>query len=196
MWRQPGPLCEQNDRELVTSFLAERREAVFRELYRRHTPLIYRTSVRLLAGGTARASSAAEDATQECWLRAVRGLAGFRWQSRLSTWLTGIAIRICAELVRSPAEVLDLEAYREELMAPDSEDGRLAIHDIERLLHQVAPGYRAVLILHDLEGFTHEEIAQALQVDAGTAKSQLSRGRRALSALVAQPSQLKGRNAP
>lgn len=196
MWFRPHrPPSELDDPELVAIFLARRTESVFRELYRRHTPLIYRTSLRLLAGGAGQAS-AAEDATQECWLRAVRGLAGFKWQSRLSTWLVGIAIRTCSELARSSAEVLDLEDYRDELIAPGSEDLHLEALDIERLLRQVAPGYRAVVILHDLEGFTHEEIAQALQIEPGTAKSQLSRARRALCVLAGERSPITGRTAP
>lgn len=196
MWRREHrPLPELDDPELVALFLARRTETVFRELYRRHTALIYRTSVRLLAGRAGLASSAAEDATQECWLRAVRGLPGFKWQSRLSTWLVGIAIRTCAEIARSSAEVLDLENFRDEAGALGAEDLPLEALDIERLLQQVAPGYRAVVILHDLEGFTHEEIAQALQIEPGTAKSQLSRARRALRALAGQSSLDRGRTA-
>lgn len=197
MWRvNHRPLWQENDRELVAHFLAERREEIFRELYRRHTPLVYRTCVRLLAREGARASGSPEDATQECWLRAIRGLSGFAWQSRLSTWLVGIAIRICAELRRAPAEVLDLDEYRDEPEAVDAERARLDELDVERLLHQVAPGYRIVVILHDLEGFTHQEIATALEIEAGTVKSQLSRGRRALRAIAEQSSIGKGRFAP
>ena len=189
------PLPELDDPELVARFLARRTESVFRELYRRHTALIYRTSVRLLAGRAGLASNAAEDATQECWLRAVRGLPGFNWQSRLSTWLVGIAIRTCAEIARSSAEILDLDDFRDETGALGAEELPVEAFDIERLLQQVAPGYRAVVILHDLEGFTHEEIAQALHIEPGTAKSQLSRARRALCALAGQSSFDRGRTA-
>jgi RNA polymerase sigma-70 factor (ECF subfamily) len=54
--------------------------------------------------------------------------------------------------------------------------------DLETALDRVAPGYRAVVVLHDLEGFTHEEIAALLGIEPGTAKSQLSRARRAVRA--------------
>jgi RNA polymerase sigma-70 factor (ECF subfamily) len=196
VWRREHrPLSELDDSELAALFLERRTQTSFRELYRRHTSLIYRTSVRLLAGRAGLASSAAEDATQECWLRAVRGLAGFNWQSRLSTWLVGIAIRTCSEIARSSAEILDLESFRDEDGALGAEELRLETLDVERLLQQVAPGYRAVLILHDLEGFTHEEIAQALQIEPGTAKSQLSRARRALRALAQQSPLDRGRTA-
>jgi RNA polymerase sigma-70 factor (ECF subfamily) len=196
VWNLNGkPLRLQDDRELVGEFLTQRREATFRELYRRHTPLLYRTCVRLLAGDGVRTAGGPEDATQECWLRALRALASFAWQSRLSTWLVGIAIRVCAELRRSPAELLDLEDYRDGLDAADLQGPRLAGHDVERLLQRVAHGYRVVVILHDLEGFSHQEIAAVLDVSIGTVKSQLSRGRRALRALAEDPVTIDGRSA-
>lgn len=194
MWSlNDKPLLERDDRDLVVGFLSRRREAIFRELYRRHTPLLYRVCARLLAGAGSRGSGGPDDAIQECWLRAVRALDGFAWQSRLSTWLVGIAIRVCAELRRSPAELLDLDQYRDSVVTADDDGLRLESVDVERLLHRVAPGYRIVVILHDLEGFTHQEIAAALDVTAGTVKSQLSRGRRALRAMVEQPPAAEGR---
>ena len=189
------PLWQQDDHELVRGFLAWRGEAIFRELYRRHTPLMYRICVRLLAGDGVRATGGPEDATQECWLRAIRALDRFAWQSRLSTWLVGIAIRVCAELQRSPSELLDLEEYRDALDVADLQGLRIDRLDVERLLHRVAPGYRLVVILHDLEGFTHQEIAAVLNVSTGTVKSQLSRGRRALRTLADGPAIAAGRSA-
>jgi RNA polymerase sigma-70 factor (ECF subfamily) len=196
VWQLNGkPLWQQDDRELVSGFLAERREATFRELYRRHTPLVYRVCLRLLSGDGVRPAGSPEDAAQECWLRAIRALDGFEWQSRLSTWLVGIAIRVCAELRRAPAQLLDLEEYREALDAADSQGLPLDEVDVERLLQQIAPGYRLVVMLHDLEGFTHQEIAAVLEVSSGTVKSQLSRGRRALRALAEVPARAGGRSA-
>lgn len=181
------PLSQQDDVELVTQFLGDRREEQFRELYRRHTPVIYRVCARLLTGQDCRATANPEDATQECWLRAVRGLSGFAWQSRLSTWLIGIAIRVCAELRRSSAEVLDMEEYREEIDSEEPPYSQLDLCDVDRLLARIAPGYRTVIILHDIEGLTHDEIANVLHLARGTVKSQLTRGRRALRTAAEQP---------
>lgn len=174
------------DRELVERFLKDRDEQLFRELYRRHTPLVFRLARRLLAGEP-RSALAAEDATQECWLRAVRSLDGFAWRSALSTWLAGIVIRVCAEARRTPATVHGIDEQLETLLPPALDAAVFDRADIERLLAALAPGYRAAVILHDIEGFTHEEIAAALGVSPGTAKSQLARGRRALREAVDAP---------
>jgi RNA polymerase sigma factor (sigma-70 family) len=176
-----------DDRSLVDCFLRRRDESSFRELYRRHTPLIWRVARGVLGSGSA-AGMSAEDATQECWLRAVRALPAFEWRSALSTWLVGIAIRICAEARRSPASVHGLDDYLESLLPPALDHAELDRADVEKLLAALAPGYRAVVVLHDIEGFTHEEIAAALGIAPGTAKSQLARGRRALrDALDGEP---------
>jgi len=167
-----------SDRVLVERFLADRSEAGFLALYRRHTALLYRFCVRCLAGTRA----SAEDAVQETWLRAVRALPQFEWRCALSTWLVGIAQRVCMESSRDSARVITFE--------PDAEpEEPAAFHvdtastvDVERLLAQLPAGYRAVLVLHDIEGLTHEEIAEALAIAPGTAKSQLFRARRAARA--------------
>jgi RNA polymerase sigma factor (sigma-70 family) len=174
------------DRDLVKSFLRDRDEQLFRELYRRHTPLLFRLARRLLAGEP-RPSLSAEDATQECWLRAVRSLDGFEWRSALSTWLAGIIVRVCAEARRTTATVFGIDEQLETLLPPAVDAAVLDRADIEKLLGMLAPGYRAAVILHDIEGFTHEEIAAALGISPGTAKSQLARGRRALREAVGTP---------
>jgi RNA polymerase sigma factor (sigma-70 family) len=175
------------DRELVERFLKGRDEQLFRELYRRHTPLVFRLASRLLAGEP-RPTLSAEDATQECWLRAVRSLDGFAWRSALSTWLAGIIVRVCAEARRTPATVHGIDDELETLLPPALDSAVLDRTDVEKLLAALPPGYRAAVILHDIEGFTHEEIAAALGVSPGTAKSQLARGRRALREAVDAPS--------
>lgn len=168
------------DRAWVEDFLASRTERAFVRLYRRHTPMLFRISLRCLN----HAPAAAEDAIQETWLRAVRALPGFQWRCALSTWLVGIALRVCLESGRESAKVLTLESGEEPEVPSAFEADSASSLDIAHALERLAPGYRAVLVLHDLEGFTHEEIATALGITAGTAKSQLSRARRAARALL------------
>lgn len=159
-----------DERELATAFL-HGEEPAFRELYRRHTPAVYGL-VRRLVGGR---HEDAEDIVQEMWLRAAQGLGAFRWQSSLRTWLTGIAVNLCRENGRRRARPPG-EGNPESLaLAPPLVD-----IDLERALATLAAGYRQVLILHDVWGMTHEEVGNALGIDAGTSKSQLSRARRAL----------------
>lgn len=146
-------------------------EAAFRELYRLHTPRLFAVVMRLLAR-----SSDAEDAVQEAWLRAVRTLSAFRQDSSFATWLTGIGIRCALEILRkrSPAVANPPE--------PSTEPVPHLTLDLERAVAALPDGYRAVLVLHDVEGRTHEEIAALLDIEPGTSKSQLFHARRTLRA--------------
>jgi len=160
----------------VARFCDHRDESAFRRLYQLHTPLLFRVAYRML--GT---DAGAQDAVQDTWLRAAAALSRFRWESKLSTWLVGITINRCHELLR--AESRD----RPELVEQRSNKSfttSTAEVDLERALLKLAPGFREVLLLHDVEGYTHEEIAAILSIDAGTSKSQLSRARGALRKLL------------
>ncbi|MGQ0383240.1 MAG: RNA polymerase sigma factor [Gammaproteobacteria bacterium] len=174
-----SPDTEASDRDLVARFLASRDEATFRELYRRHAPLMYRVAARQTAGSATRA----DDVVQEAWLRGITRLAEFRFESKLSTWLLAIALNIVREMQRPRAEVIPFESLAEELHT-DPEPQILAEDELAPVLRELPAGYRAVLILHDLEGFTHTEIGAALGIATGTAKSQLSRARASARALI------------
>jgi RNA polymerase sigma-70 factor, ECF subfamily len=179
----PGP---DEDRALVTLFLAQRDEAAFRALYRKHAGFLYRFLLRLSGGDAA----AAEEGVQETWIRAAQGLSGFAWRSSLKTWLAGIAIRWWREARRASGRRRDAELPEEGSLSAAAPI-RLEIDrlDLERALAALPAGYRRAILLHDVEGYTHEEVAELTGVDVGTSKSQLSRARRALRA------RLSGRNA-
>ena len=146
-------------------------ERAFRELYRLHTPAMYAMALRLLA----RNAADAEDAIQEAWLRAVRGLGAFRGDSALRTWLVGITVRCALEIGRRGTRRVDPAGDGEIVRAPDLE--RL---DLEAALAALADGYREIVVLHDVHGYTHAEIAGLLGIDQGTSRSQLSRARQIL----------------
>jgi RNA polymerase sigma-70 factor (ECF subfamily) len=164
-----------DDRRLAEAFTGGA-EWAFRELYRRHTPRLYRLLARLVPAGTD-----AEELVQETWLRAARALPRFRWRAALTTWLSGIALNVLRERarvdLRRPAAVPldDLEEAR----ASASPGTGLDV-DLERAVAALPPGYRAVLLLHDVEGHTHDEIASLLGIAPGTSKSQLANARRTL----------------
>ena len=149
-------------------------EAAFRHLYRRHTPRLYAFVLRLLGGN----ESDADDLVQETWIRAVEGLEQFRWESSFSTWLTGIALNLCRKRVRQHDR--QWMTLREEFDDPVDPPRVLERIDLERALRKLAPGYRTVVVLHDVEGWTHAEIAERLNISVNTSKSQLLRARRAL----------------
>jgi RNA polymerase sigma-70 factor (ECF subfamily) len=164
-----APPNEVSDETLIRGFL-EGRELSFRALYRRHTPRLRMVLLRTL--GERRAE--VEDALQETWLAAARSLHMFRGEARFSTWLTTIGIRVA----RARLFAIDLGSATlldEEIAAPHSESS-IRI-DLERAIERLPARQRIVLVLHDVEGFTHEEIARALEMPVGTSKVTLSRAR-------------------
>ena len=158
--------------------------AAIEALYRAHAERVYAVVRRLTAD-----EAQAEDAAQECWLRAIRALPEFRGEARFSTWLHRIAVN-CALYGRR------VRARRQarELPAPDgAEWGGGAAADagepllrqrLERALERLPEGMRRVLVLHDVEGYTHEEIGDLLGVAPGTCKSQLFKARAKMRALL------------
>ena len=150
------------DADLLARFLATRDEEDFRLLYRAHTPAMYLLALRLAGGGRE-----AEDVVQEAWLRVASGVARFEARSPLRTWLCGVIVNCARERRRGPMFV-ELE---ERAHTPGEHI------DLERAIRELPDGFRHVLVLHDVHGFTHEEIAAMLGIEAGTSKSQLSRAR-------------------
>jgi RNA polymerase sigma-70 factor (ECF subfamily) len=107
----------------------------------------------------------------------------------LSTWLGGIAINCARELWREGRgrdEAHDEE--RDEVpVARGSPAGPEDRIDLERAIERLPQGYRQVFVLHDVEGYTHEEIGGLLGIEAGTSKSQLSHARRRLRSALVPP---------
>jgi len=169
--RLPEVPAPDDDAVLVKAFVSARDEAAFRALFRRHTPALFRLALRLLGGDPA----GAEDAVQEAWIRAAERLATFRFESALRTWLSGFVVNCCREARRRVQE-----ASPDEAAAPAADDDPAPALDLDRALLSLADGYRQVLVLHDVVGLTHREIARQLGIEEGTSKSQLFLARRAL----------------
>ncbi len=173
------PLSEADDRSLAAAAEADGDERAFRELYRRHTPALYQLVLRMLGANTADA----EDVVQETWIRAVRQLPRFRWESSLRTWLSAIGLNLARETLRRCGRTRAEELNdRLGLHVPASRDGDRV--DLERAIARLPDGYRTVLVLHDVEGHTHEEISRQLEIAVGTSKSQLFDARRAVRSLL------------
>jgi len=169
------------DRLLVTAFLRGRDEKAFRAIYRRHTPRLMGLAVRLL-----RESRDAEDAVQEVWCRAFARIDTFRWEAAFGTWLSAILIRHCRERWRHRDGMF--EGLADDNIAASDDASLIAIADrldLTRAIAALPDGYRCVLVLHDVEGYTHDEIAAFLEIEAGTSKSQLSRARQSLRRTLA-----------
>jgi len=167
------------DRALAEQFLRNRDEVAFLALYRLHTPALYRIAYRILPD-----SQRASEIVQDTWIRATEKLRYFRWESSLATWLAGIVInRSREEIRRRAAEPQSSHDLAELVTAGSPVPQRL---DLDRAIAQLADGYREVLLLHDVEGYTHEEIAQALEIEPATSRSQLTRARSAMRTWLEQ----------
>jgi RNA polymerase sigma factor (sigma-70 family) len=148
----------------------------FETLYRRHHRRVHGVIVRLVGQAGARA----EDLTQEAFVRAWQALPSFRFESAVSTWLHRLAVNTA---------LMELRARRSRPLADDDEDaldglatpdtaGRAVLgRDLERAVATLPPRARAVLVLHDVEGWKHEEIAEELGMAVGSSKAQLHRAR-------------------
>lgn len=154
----------------------------FDELVRRHSARIYRLLVRIL-----RDAALAEDATQETFVRAWRGLHRFRGEASFSTWLFRIAVNEGNRMLGSErrAEVLPHDDVMLEVAdigadtAAPAEAGELRAQ-LERFIAELPPHYRVCVVLRDIEGFSNDEAASLLDLDIRNFKSRLHRGRMAL----------------
>jgi RNA polymerase sigma-70 factor, ECF subfamily len=165
------------DFQLADAVLADGDEQAFRELYRRHTPRLYLFVLRIVGGSEADA----HDVVQETWVRAAQRLDSFRREAAFATWLTGIGLNVARGLLRRSGRWVSLEAAPEPWSPPPRSGDRI---DLERAIALLPAGYRAVLVLHDVEGLTHDEIGDRLGIAPGTSKSQLSHARRTMRRLL------------
>lgn len=183
---------ERSQTDAVSRAQAGDRDA-FSELYARHKKHVFSICMRMV-----RDFSLAEDLTQETFLQVHRKLATFRGDSIFSTWLHRLAVNTALMHLRKRAlAVVSLDHLMENV--PEERAGRsfgtrdltqagvidrLAIY---RAVATMAPGYRNVFLLHDVQGFDHGEIASMLACSCGTTKSQLHKARRVLrGALTSQ----------
>ncbi|HYK11022.1 MAG TPA: sigma-70 family RNA polymerase sigma factor [Gemmatimonadales bacterium] len=171
-----------DDRELIARVRAGD-PAAERALYDAHVDRVYRLSYRM-AGD----DDLARDFTQETFIRAFERLDTFRGESAFSTWLHSIATTVALNGLRK------LKRFRKRETDIGEADGVTtsrthAEPDLKKRLAQaidaLPEGYRTVFLLHDVEGYTHEEIGAALAIESGTSKAQLSRARAKLRIALA-----------
>jgi RNA polymerase sigma-70 factor, ECF subfamily len=170
-------VTDPSDDELVRRFVGGERGA-FDVLVTRHERRVYNLAYRMLGR-----RDDALDATQETFLACYRKLSGFRGQAAFTTWLHRVALNICYDALRrrSREEPAREEDEVEPAPVADPADSSATAVDVRRALLEVPEDFRAVLILHDVQGFLYEEIAEAIGVPLGTVKSRLHRGRVALA---------------
>jgi RNA polymerase sigma-70 factor (ECF subfamily) len=166
--------------------------ASFEVLYNMHKRRVYSLCLRML-GNVAEA----EDLTQEAFLQLHRKISTFRGDSAFSTWLHRMAVNVVLMHLRKKGLPL---VSLEETLEPSQEDGPrkdFGTRDLtlsgsidrvtlERAVEELPPGYRMVFVLHDVEGYEHNEIAGMLRCSIGNSKSQLHKARMRLRNLLRQ----------
>ncbi len=157
--------------------------AAQRALWTRHAPHID-TVVRRLVGGDL---DLAADVAQEVWIQIFRALPGYRGESQFATWAHRIAVNRTLNALRRVRRIASVEGDVEEDSAATEQDTERSwlAESIDAAAAKLSPGARTVFMLHDVEGYTHEEIAEQLGITAGGSKSQLFKARAKLRKLLA-----------
>ena len=158
-------------------------EVAMRSLWARHAPHIDAV-VRRLVGGDL---DLAADIAQEVWIQVFRALPQYRGDSKFGTWAHRIAVNRTLNALRKTRRLAKIETDIEEdsAMVESHPERALMMATIEGAASKLSPGARAVFLLHDVEGYTHEEIAERLGITSGGSKSQLFKARAKLRMLLA-----------
>lgn len=161
----------------------------FEELYHLHKRRVYSLCLRMTAN-----TAQAEDLTQEAFLQLFRKIGTFRGESAFSTWLHRMAVNVVLMHLRKKGlsvvpldETMETEedAPKKELGAPDQVlTGSIDRLQLKRAVEALPPGYRTIFVLHDVEGYEHNEIAGIVGCSIGNSKSQLHKARMKLRELL------------
>lgn len=156
------------------------REA-FERIYRMHCARIHGLCLRLTAD-----VNEAEQLVQDTFVRAWFAIAGFRGQGSLGGWLARLAVNLWRDRLRSRRRTLRLIQDLEPAPAVGGVVQLLTAVDLERCIARLPEGGRAVYVLHDVEGYTHREIAGLMNIATGTVKAQLHRARGLLRTMLTE----------
>jgi RNA polymerase sigma-70 factor, ECF subfamily len=153
----------------------------FESLYRSHSAAVYALCRRMVT-----TDGEALDLVQDIFIRAWERLTTFRGESSLGTWLHRLGVNVVLEQLRSSRrDSLRLIDGDDSTFGSRSPEGQLDTRiDLDTALVQLPAGARAVFVLHDIEGYSHDEIAQMMGIAPGTARAQLWRARRTLMRLL------------
>lgn len=173
-----------SDNELIARVLAGD-ESAERALYDAHVDRVYRLAYRL-AGD----ADLAQDFAQEAFVRAFSRLREFQGRSAFGTWLHAITVSVSLNALRKVKKNRQRETDLDETTPAFASTSRPAEPDLKQKLKKAIDGlpdhYRAVFVMYDMEGYSHEEIGSVLGVPVGTSKARLSRAREKLREQLAE----------
>jgi len=183
--RRIADLGKATDFELATA-AAQGDMAAFEEVYKRHHRRVYSVCLRMLQN-----TSEAEDLTQDVFIQLYRKIGSFRGDSAFTTWLHRMTVN--QVLMHFRKRTVKFEKTTEEgetpvqIVSGTSNPEKMRIVDkiaLDNAIDQLPKGYKNVFVLHDVEGFEHEEVARILGCSVGTSKSQLHKARLKLQKLL------------
>ncbi len=188
-------LQDAPETELIASAMNGNSES-FGELYRRHSRRVFYLCYRMVND-----TDLAEDLTQEAFVHAFRRLSTFRQESRFTTWMHRIAVNTVLMFIRKrnssiresplePAFGNDEEVSFEGQLYGKADETLSMTTDrvaLLRAIENLPPGYRLMIILHDIHGYEHQEIADIFGCTTGNTKSQLHKARLRLRAVIGAP---------
>lgn len=165
---------------------AEGNMEAFEEIYKRHYRRVYSLCLRMLQNSTE-----AEDLTQDVFIQLHRKISSFRGESAFTTWLHRLTVNQVLMHFRKRVVRYEKTADEEETpiqIVPGTENqNRMSVIDriaLKKAIQQLPAGYKKVFLLHDVEGYEHEEVARILGCSVGTSKSQLHKARAKLKKLL------------
>lgn len=156
----------------------------FEQLYREHCGRVYAVCLRIAAD-----RGRAEELTQDVFVRAWDSLTSFRGDSAFSSWLHRIAVNAVLVDLRTRKRYMARVESTDDLVRFDRTGNEFSWGehlDLEKAIAALPPQARAIFILHDIEGYRHEEIAEQMELAVGTSKAQLHRARRLLREALKQ----------
>lgn len=166
--------------------------AAFERIYQRHHRRVYSLCLRMTQN-----PPEAEDLTQEVFIQLFRKIGSFRGESAFTTWLHRLTVNQVLMHFRKRSvkdEKTTEEGDTPEQIVPGTENyDRMPVVDriaLDKAIAQLPRGYRTIFVLHDVEGYEHEEIAKMLGLSIGTSKSQLHKARRKLRDLLRQQNEV------
>jgi RNA polymerase sigma-70 factor, ECF subfamily len=163
----------------------------FERLYQLHSRRVYSLCLRMVSN-----TAEAEDLTQEAFLQLFRKIGTFRGESAFSTWLHRLAVNVVLMRLRKKTAIV---SSLDEMTEPDEESsgprrdfggpdlrltGSIDRMNLQRAIEQLPAGYKSVFVLHDMQGYEHNEIAGIMGCSIGNSKSQLHKARMRLRELL------------
>ena len=149
----------------------------FERAYEELSPKVFNVAYRMTGS-----LEDAQDVLQDVFMKVWKHHKNFRGEAKLSTWIYRIAVNTAISLLRKKKPTKPIEDF--EYMPADTKPFDPRIIKIEKAIQRLPEGEKKVFVLHDVEGFTHEEIGEILDISQGTSKSQLHKARKKLQEML------------